>query len=1235
MNEAAGRTVVVRRLGRYEVREELGRGATGVVYEACDTESGAVVALKTLVSMDPENLFRLKHEFRSLANLEHDSFVRFGELACEEGQWFFTMERVYGADFLSYVRCGAQPENADDATQTGSSTPVSHARVSRPADPERRLLEALAQLVQGLAALHGVGRIHRDVKPSNVLVTTQGRVVLLDFGLTTAFGPDERLLGTPLYMAPEQIVCEELTPAADWYAVGAMMFEGLTGRPPYEGSTPEILDAKLNQDAPRDLGNGVPENLRALCLALLERDPRARPGVEEIRERLGLVGPDQAPLREVFIGRERELGRLQRALDDVPTGGARAVVVRGEPGIGKSILVERFLSGIPAQTLVLRGRCYEQENVPFGGVDSLVDALSEYLLGLPAKAVEGLVAAGVSNVARVFPVLRRVPLIAEQHQDGPILNPASLREQAFGELARLVRSLGQARRLVVFIDDVQWLDRDSLALIRAVFLSDGARCLVVATLRSGSKLSPEIAGFAESLETIELQRLSNDESLALWRALGAVDVGAVRDHALREAAGHPLFLTELLRSAHAGSFEQRGGARLEDVLWARVSERDEVDIRFMEMTALAGSPMPYAVLARAAGLDVGECLTRLSGLRAAQLVRALRIDDDRCVEAYHERIREAILERLRERGDAAVERLHLKLGWALAAGTEKAALRSRVFAVVHHLNLGRRQIDSSREKSELAELNLLASQEAHRSTAFERSREYASLGIECLPDDAWMGSLDTWRDLHVAQFTAEYLTLGRDAARPTFAAAKARMRTPQDKAAIYCPWITLETTDFPRDAVAAGCEILRELGSQVPFPASKLRVLAEYAGAHFARRGRPAEAFETAPKMRDDAMRSLLRILVVMMAPAYFCDENLFPWISLRRARISMKMGMSDASPIGLAGYGMVLTGAFANFAEGAAFGRSARALARADKSPLVGTMTEFLHSDFLAPWVAPLAESRRDLAEIERAAALSGNTQYETYSALDHFELGRCMGVDLSTTLAEAAHAREVARRHGLSSIVDYIDAVERALAVLRGPNLAGFELLVPSLSIDPAILRYELLRAEMGYLGGIDVPTVERHLAQVDRLAHTAFANVLVADICFVRALVAARAWESASPIGRARRILQVARGARTLARLARSCAANFEPQALIVRAELARILGRARAATHGYERAIASAETHGSLKRRAVAYELASDHARARGEHAEAVRYRRLAAEAYGLWGATAKANMLAADVASPAE
>ena len=192
---------------------------------------------------------------------------------------------------------------------------------------EGRLRAVLPQLVSALGTIHDAGHLHRDVKPSNVLVSNEGRLVLLDFGLVTALraseqSSDAELEGTPAFMAPEQVEGGGVGPAADWYAVGVMLFAALTGRLPFEGSISDILERKLTHEAPRarSISPHAPEDLDALCAALLRMAPADRPAAAEIRARLGMSAEEasSAPMRaEVFIGREHELAALGRALADV------------------------------------------------------------------------------------------------------------------------------------------------------------------------------------------------------------------------------------------------------------------------------------------------------------------------------------------------------------------------------------------------------------------------------------------------------------------------------------------------------------------------------------------------------------------------------------------------------------------------------------------------------------------------------------------------------------------------------------------------------------------------------------------------------------------------------------------------------------------------------------------------------------------------------------------------------
>ena len=269
----------------YEVIEELGRGGMGVVYRARDLVNGRDVALKTLQRMNPDSLHQFKQEFRSLADIAHPNLASLYELVSDGETWCFTMEILEGVDFLQYVWSGFDMLGADDQRS---------ATVSRIDEPRltserlERLGEAVQQLVIGLSALHNAGMLHSDIKPSNVLMTTEGRLVLLDFGLIVPIdrkaGSKKFIQGTPLYMSPEQARAQPLTPASDWYAVGVMLFELLTGRLPFRGRSTNVLKKKRIKDPPdpAQMQPGNPQALNDLCLALLDRDPLDRPSASDI-----------------------------------------------------------------------------------------------------------------------------------------------------------------------------------------------------------------------------------------------------------------------------------------------------------------------------------------------------------------------------------------------------------------------------------------------------------------------------------------------------------------------------------------------------------------------------------------------------------------------------------------------------------------------------------------------------------------------------------------------------------------------------------------------------------------------------------------------------------------------------------------------------------------------------------------------------------------------------------------
>ncbi|HEX6246176.1 MAG TPA: serine/threonine-protein kinase, partial [Polyangiales bacterium] len=397
---------------RFELLSPLGRGGFGSVFEARDRHSGLHVALKELGTASGDNLARFKQEFRALSGLHHPNLVGLKELFELDGRWFIVMELVAGADFLQHVRKASAPAGA-------------------PEFDEQRLRTALVGMAQGLCALHEFGVLHRDLKPSNVFVTPEGRAVLLDFGLVTSIDPTRQsthgmALGTVAYMAPEQAVGRKIGPPADWYALGVCLFEALTGRLPFEGSSGlQLLLAKQQRAAPSasECAPHVPADLDALCARLLAQNPDERPRGEEVLVALGVHGgahsaevsalkaPALSSSAAAFAGRELELENLERALSRTHQGEFRLVLVEGESGVGKSELVAEFLRGLRlrhASLVTLQGRCYENEQLPYKAFDGCVDELAKLLRKLSEDECRALMPPRAALLGQLFPVLSHV-----------------------------------------------------------------------------------------------------------------------------------------------------------------------------------------------------------------------------------------------------------------------------------------------------------------------------------------------------------------------------------------------------------------------------------------------------------------------------------------------------------------------------------------------------------------------------------------------------------------------------------------------------------------------------------------------------------------------------------------------------------------------------------------------------------------------------------------------------------
>ena len=715
-------------LKRFTIRRRIGAGGMGVVYEAVDRERGEMVAIKTLLNVSPGALYRFKREFRLLTDVTHPNLITLHELFFEgENQIFFSMEYVDGLGFVEYVR-------GSDSDETPEDPEIRH----------ERLRAALRQIAGGLGAIHAAGMLHRDIKPSNVLLTREGRLVILDFGLVSESVTETvrstgagGMIGTPAYLSPEQASGQPASAASDWYAVGVMVFLALTGELPFRGKGLKVLLAKQERDAPTpsSVSPGIPQDLESLCIDLLQREPGKRPGAQEVLRRVGSgpagIRPRDAVRRDtgdLFIGRDSPLKALQDAFAATHRGRAVAVHVCGRSGMGKSALVREFLVRLQRsdRAVILVGRCYERESVSFKALDSLVDALCQHLMRLPDARAAELMPRDILALARVFPVLQRVKAVSQAPpRVGESPDPRELRRRAFAALKELLARLADRKSLVLHIDDLQWGDRDSAALLADLLRPpDAPALLLIASYRSEASSGAVLGALREAargevdMRQLDLGPLSEEEAADLALQLLAEKAPQLKGRARQiahEAQGSPLFVRELVRYAIAGG-ERPGEVSLDQVLLARLDALPATARGLLEVVAVAGGPVDVRLAASAAGVEHEE-RTALATLRAEHLVLT---GDERTVETYHDRIREVVLGRL---GSEGIKQRHRQIAFAM----EAAGARDSDALALHFREAG--------EWERAADHAQIAAEQAAGALAFDRAARLYRLALEFKPQN--------------------------------------------------------------------------------------------------------------------------------------------------------------------------------------------------------------------------------------------------------------------------------------------------------------------------------------------------------------------------------------------------------------------------------------------------------------------------------------------------------------------
>ncbi|MBI2851386.1 MAG: protein kinase [Chloroflexi bacterium] len=505
--------------GRYTVKKFLGEGGKKKVYLAHDTtlDRDVAFALIKTEKLDEAGRTRIKREAQAMGRLDHPNIVSVLDFGDHEGQPYMVLPLLSGGDVEGLIK------KAPDHRL-----------------PLDKALEIAGSVCKGLEFAHGKGIIHRDIKPGNVWLNADGIAKVGDFGLAVAtdlprLTQDGMMVGTVSYMPPEQAMGGKVTNKADLYSLGAMLYEMVTGRPPFVGDDSVAIIGQHIQTPPVSPTwhrADLPPSLETLIMRLLEKDPEKRPASATlVLQTLELIvagkqttqqtqeTPKTAPnpiYRRVFVGREAELKTLQSAFDSAMAGKGALAVVVGEPGIGKTSLCEQLQTYVAlrgGKTLV--GHCYEKGSTSLPYL-AFVEALRSYVLTRPPDDLRKEMGTGAGDVARIISEVRERLKVEPR----PAGDPEEERYRLMQAVTDFLVNASAVQPLLIVLEDLHDADKGTLEMLTHVSRHlEGSRLLIVGTYRDVEvDRTHPLSGFLA-----ELRRISNFTRVAL-RGLTADEV---------------------------------------------------------------------------------------------------------------------------------------------------------------------------------------------------------------------------------------------------------------------------------------------------------------------------------------------------------------------------------------------------------------------------------------------------------------------------------------------------------------------------------------------------------------------------------------------------------------------------------------------------------------------------------------------------------------------------------------
>ncbi len=1273
-----------------------GYHTSGILYESAGTTvwratrvaDGVPVVVK-MPTGDPPDLNRLarwRYEHEVLSGLSLRGVVRCFGLVYDHSRPALILEDIGGVSLRSVLgRCRAV---------------------------ERFLPIAIA-LAETLSHLHDARIIHKDINPNNIVYNEEtGELRLIDFGIASRLPRENEdaknpglLEGTLRYISPEQTgrMNRAIDHRSDLYSLGVTFYEMLTGEAPFRaGDAMELVHCHLAKEAvpPSELRPELPPALSEVIRKLLAKTPEQRYQsafglLHDLRrlqrgETSFLVGErDVSPYLLVpqrLFGREADLQLVQAAFARVVAGGSELLLISGYSGIGKSSLVNELQRPVAlAGGYFLCGKFDQfRRDIPYDAVvQALRQLLRQLLLEGPVR-VEALrtrcVEALGLDAHALIELAPELELLLGKPAHPPELGPAEAearRGEVLGRFLGIFAAMG--RPLVLFLDDLQWVDAASLRLLRALADRDKTQLLLLVLAYRDNEITE---GHPLPFVLAEIERTKAIATSAVTlTSLATADVSQLlgetfhrpQDEVAPLAAilqskthGNPFFLNQLLTTLYREKlltfrhdegrwhWEVAAIAQAEitdnvvELMIARIAKLSPRIQELLQLASCIGARFELSVIAAIDERPAAETASSLwealaDGLlvpvsaryRSPETFAAALGGGEVEYRFLHDRVQQSAYAMIPGTRRKATR---LRIGRLLLRHLTPAALEDRLFDVVGHLLFSRELLQDAAERAAVAELALRAGKKAHAALAYDAAVRLLRGGLSLLAQDL----LTTHRELAFASSLelsqCEYLRGSFAEAEHLFKGLFEQAVSNLERAEVYRVRIVLyENASRFDEAIHCGFECLRLFGVELDEVPSEAAVGAMIHEAMTLLGGRPIHELLHAPVLSDPERAALFQVLLSLVAAAYFRGPTVFCAVVTQMVLLSMRHGNSPFSAAAYVYFGVVMA-SLGQHAVGFEFGRLAfDLLSKYDAPPIRGKVT-FMFGNWLNFRRHHVATDVDHLIDAFQMCIDAGDLTYACYCCIGVVQVWFVMGKNLAEAHREAPRWLGFARKIKAMDIVDNITTVDRAFCALLGiPPEPGahpgpesdveFEARLERERSMPVQAYQHHHQSLVRYILE-DYGEAYRSSCECDKRKGAMSGQMLVEEHAFHQSLILAALIPAADEPSRTAHLQQIHANRKVLADIAEQAPMNYGHKRLLIDAELRQLGGDLYGALELYDESIAAALASGYIHHAAIASELAGRLCLQRGKLTHARAYLSDALRGYAQWGAAAKVQQLGA-------